>query len=181
MIRAPVVAAAMSAVLVLSSCGGGSGSNNAVGATTESPNSSSSPVGMSRCMRAHGLANFPDPTATAGGEGFPGGVARSITGTLVVNGITFSGPVAAAAEKACARFFTPSGPPPQPTSRERQAMLALARCMRTHGVPSFPDPTFSRAGPKATGPPAAVDPNSPAFKHAVAACGGNQRRLAVSP
>jgi len=168
------LAVVASGTVLIAACGAG-------GATTESRNSSSSPVGMSRCMRDHGVANFPDPTATPAGEDFPGGVARSITGVLVVNGITFSGPVADAAEKACARFLMPSGPPPKPTAQQRHRALVLARCMRTHGVPSFPDPTFSSAAAKATGPPAGVDPNAPAFKQAVTACGGSRQGLAVSP
>jgi hypothetical protein len=174
------VAAVAGCTVLIAACGAGAGSGTGTG-TTNSQAAYSAALRLATCMRAHGVTNFPDPTATSGGEGFPGGVIRSNTGTLVVNGITFSGPVAEAAEKACARFLMPTGPPPQPTAQQRQAMLASARCMRTHGVPSFPDPRFSRAGPRATGPPAAVDPNSPAFKHAAAACGGSQRRLAVSP
>ena len=64
--------AAVSAALLIAGCGGSGGSGAAVGATTEAPNSSSSPVGLSRCMRAHGLTNFPDPTAGPGREGFNG-------------------------------------------------------------------------------------------------------------
>jgi len=180
--RCPQLAAVLGgAALLLAACGGGSGSNSAVGATTESPNSSGSPVGLSRCMRAHGVTNFPDPSGGSGGEGFPGGVIRSINGTLVVDGITFDGPVADAAEKACARFLMPSGPPPQPTAKQREAALTFARCMRAHGVPNFPDPSFSGGPGKAVSPPAGMNPTAPAFKHAAAACGGNQLRLAVSP
>ncbi len=49
-------------------------------------------------------------------------------------------------------------------------MLANARCMRNHGVPTFPDPTFS--GNHITIGDGGVDPDSPAFKRAAAACGG---------
>jgi len=58
--------------------------------------------------------------------------------------------------------------------------LAFAKCMRGHGVPNFPDPTL---GPS-TGAGAALalrgmvfafsgglDPRSPAFRQAAAACG----------
>jgi hypothetical protein len=180
MTRAPLVAVLAGAALLLAACGGSGPSGNAVGATTESPNSSSSPVGLSRCMRAHGVTNFPDPTAGPGGEGF-NGVGRSNTGVLTVDGITFSGPVAGAAEKAGARFLPPSGPPPRPTAKQMRGALTFARCMRSHGVPSFPDPTFSPAEAKSNGPPGGVDPTSPAFTHAAVECGGSQRRLAVSP
>jgi len=49
-------------------------------------------------------------------------------------------------------------------------------------VPSFPDPTFSTgAGPKAPSHlPAGLNPSSPAFRQAVARCGGgNGRRLSI--
>jgi len=48
--------------------------------------------------------------------------------------------------------------------------LAFASCMRSHGVPSFPDPSGGGGGIQlgATG----VNPQSPAFKSARKACGG---------
>jgi hypothetical protein len=52
---------------------------------------------------------------------------------------------------------------------EKRAAIANAECMRKHGVPNFPDPTFSR-GQLNTGL-GAIDPQSPAFKHAAAVCG----------
>ncbi|HWE14776.1 MAG TPA: hypothetical protein VG365_14735 [Solirubrobacteraceae bacterium] len=150
---------------------GGAGSGGAVGATTESPNSTSSPIGLSNCMRSHGVTNFPDPTNGPGGEGF-NGIERTVSGgPLIVDGITFSGPVAVAAEKACARFLTPSGPPPKPTASQKQAALKFAHCMRTHGVPNFPDPTFSSSGGPGDKGPLPVNASSPAFKQAQAACG----------
>jgi hypothetical protein len=51
--------------------------------------------------------------------------------------------------------------------------LKFAQCMRSHGVPDFPDPTVS--GGKATirlngGPGSGLDPNSPQFQSAQSAC-----------
>ena len=40
--------------------------------------------------------------------------------------------------------MAPSGPPPVVSESERVAAIANAECMRKHGVPNFPDPTFSR-------------------------------------
>lgn len=127
-------------------------------------------------MRAHGLSNFPDPSAGPGGEGF-NGIDR-VAGGLAVDGITFTGPAAQAAMRACSRFLTPSGPPPQPTAAQKRAALRFAQCLREHGVPNFPDPDFARAPDKPkSGPPANVNPQSPAFQAAAKACGGGQRRL----
>ena len=50
--------------------------------------------------------------------------------------------------------------------------LRYANCLRTHGVPSFPDPTFPASGGALIGaPPTAFNGGSPAFKRAMAACG----------
>lgn len=162
-----IVATAVLAVLIPAACGGSSGPVQ-VG-TNPSPNSSSSPVGMSRCMRAHGLSNFPDPSNGSGGVGFHG-VILSANGTLVVDGITFAGPVAEKAESACRRFLPPAGPPPAPSAAQKAAAVKFAQCMRTHGVPDFPDPTFSSTrGPNQV---SSLNLDSPAFKQAAAACGG---------
>lgn len=162
-------------LLVLAGCGGSS-SGGGAGATTPAPNSSSSPVGMSRCMRAHGLSTFPDPSAGAGGEGF-NGIDR-VAGGLIVDGISFTGPAAQAAMRACSRFLTPSGaPPPQPTAAQKQAALRFAECMRSHGVPNFADPDFSSTPRQPKTTQSNVNPQSPAFQRAVRACGGGLRRL----
>ena len=46
--------------------------------------------------------------------------------------------------------------------------LKFADCMRTHGVPTFPDPSGAGGGLNLTG--TGVDPQSPAFKSARTAC-----------
>jgi len=48
--------------------------------------------------------------------------------------------------------------------------LAFANCMRSHGVPSFPDPAGGGSGIQLGG--TGVNPQSPAFKSARKACGG---------
>jgi hypothetical protein len=53
---------------------------------------------------------------------------------------------------------------PQP----QQAGLNFARCMRSHGVSSFPDPTPSGGGFNVNVP--GINPSSPAFKAAQTAC-----------
>ena len=56
------------------------------------------------------------------------------------------------------------------------AMLAFAACMRTHGVPDFPDPNFSGGGTfsgtsgSGNEPPADMRPDSPQFQTAYQAC-----------
>ena len=132
----------------------------------------SSPAAMSRCMRANGVPNFPDPRSGpgGGGVGFPGGLFFTSSDSIDVMGTSFSGPAVVHAEKACKEYMPPSGPQPTISASQKAAMIANARCMRKHGVPSFPDPTFS--GSRITIGDGDANPDSPAFRHAAAACGG---------
>ena len=160
------------AALTLAACG--SSAKHDVNQTPYGPKSS--PYAMSKCFRENGVSGFPDPSAGPGGSVGFDGVMFSSDGSMVVDGTKFAGPVLRAAEKAC-REFLPSGPPPKlSASQERQA-VAMAECMRTHGVPNFPDPTFANGEPTGSGPQ--IDPNSPAFAQAAKHCGGG--RITIGP
>ena len=167
-----IVLAAASTALALAACGSSNSPETAGGATVATGNAS--PFALSKCMRTHGVSNFPDPNASPGGEGFSGGVVSSPgSDTLTVDGITFSGPAFDAAQKACKRFLPGGGgPPPKVTASQKRAALANAECMRSHGVPNFRDPTFPANGGVLVGIGPGVNPQSPAFEHAQAVCGG---------
>jgi hypothetical protein len=121
-------------------------------------------------MRSHGVSNFPDPT---GGE-LRLQVQKSPNSTSV-NGVEVNGPAFQSAMTAC-RSYLPNGghPSAAQTAKAKAQALAMSRCMRSHGVPSFPDPQF-RPGPggalgiRIGGP--GLNPNSPAFQAAQKACG----------
>ena len=55
------------------------------------------------------------------------------------------------------------------------AGLKFSACMRSHGVPNFPDPTSNGSGPGLT---VHVDKRSPAFQNAEQACGSLQAAVA---
>ncbi len=162
---------ALGCAFALAACGGSSGYNPAA-ATNPSTNS---PLLLSQCMHSHGIKNFPDPTNGPGGAGLSLATSPG-SGTVIAEGITFSGPAFEAAAKACAKLLPGGGaPPPPPTAEQKHQALEFAQCMRTHGVPSFPDPTFPTGNGvpgNAGSPPADIDPSSPAFKQAVSKCGG---------
>jgi hypothetical protein len=160
--------AAVVCAAVLAACGGTGSSVSGVPAggtgTTDT-----GLFAMTQCMRAHGVPNFPDPTAGAGGsEGLS--VAESQGGTISVGGIPFSGPAFDAAVKTC-HFGPGGGARPRLSAAQRQGMLASARCMRRHGVPNFPDPVF---GPRGFGvkvtPIPGLSRDSPAFIRANREC-----------
>jgi hypothetical protein len=129
-------------------------------------------------MRSHGVPNFPDPSTGSGGglqiqQSHRAGSGSSLT----VNGVSVSSPAFHSAMEACQKVLPNGGhPTAAQTAQARAAALAMSRCMRSHGVPNFPDPTF-RSGPGGGvgigitfGPGSGIDPNSPAFQAAQKAC-----------
>jgi hypothetical protein len=141
------------------------------------------PSSMSKCMRANGVPDFPDPREgpNGGGVGWPGGGPVMISSdVLLIMGQRLAGPAVASAGKMCEEYMAPSSPPSAVSERTRAAAIANAQCMRKHGVPSFPDPTF--AGGQLGAGLGGVNPQSPAFKQAAAACGdGGGQRIFVGP
>ncbi len=120
-------------------------------------------------MRSHGVPNFPDPNSGPGGQGFS--IRKSAgSSSVTINGITFSGPAFQAAKKACQSVGSLGAPAPL-LEAQKQAFVAKAHCIRTHGVPNFPDPSF---GPGGYGVginlPVGFNPQSPAFVSAAKAC-----------
>jgi hypothetical protein len=112
-------------------------------------------------MRSHGVANFPDPEI--GGELPKSQVARLAAGN----------PAFAASHRACAHLLPNSNQPSQ--AQVQQAwndMRIFARCMRSHGVPNWPDPTFTSAQDHRPffNTPANIDPNAPLITTRIASC-----------
>jgi hypothetical protein len=180
----PVAVAAL-----LAGCGGGAGGSAGTGvahlgssatstgtsAGSVSGSLESQALAFAKCMRAHGLPSFPDPSPGGGFEFHKG------------SGIEPSAPAFEAARAKCKGFAPPgpgSGPPPSAQTLAR--FLRIAQCMRAHGVPSFPDPV-SRVPSNAFGPggagvisdiegvillfPSTLETQSPRFTHAAAQCG----------
>jgi hypothetical protein len=55
------------------------------------------------------------------------------------------------------------------TAQEQQDYLRAAACMRSHGVPSFPDPSFS-GGHVSFSIPSSINTSSPQVVHAIQVC-----------
>ena len=154
------IAAAVGCTVALAACGSTASSS---GTSTGLGNATS--VAFAQCMRAHGVPNFPDPLPS-------GGFAR---GTIDKHSPAFQN-----AQKACVHLLKAGAAQPGPTAAQRTAGVTYARCMRAHGVPNFPDPVTSSPAPNTNAIVqgglifplgSTIDPNSPAFKHADAACG----------
>ncbi|MGO9959991.1 MAG: hypothetical protein ACLP50_29115 [Solirubrobacteraceae bacterium] len=126
---------------------------------------------FSACMRDHGVTGFPDPNTTETPNSF------GIDGynfDLPANMDTQS-PAYEAANRTCQPRTAGSGAPHQLPAKAKEALLAHAECMRKHGVPNYPDPTFSTAGGGVTvssGGVPGMNPRSPAFQQAQKICEG---------
>jgi hypothetical protein len=171
-LRAQAVAGVVALSLIAAACGSSSGKKVAQVGTTSSANSSASssasrsgdPQAFSACMRSHGVPNFPDPDSK--------GRILITQGTDAngnKTGVDTNSPQFKRAAQAC-RKFQPNGgrPTAAQEAQEQQMMLKYAQCMRSHGVPKFPDP--KAGGALTLGTKTGVDPNTPQFKAAQQAC-----------
>jgi hypothetical protein len=158
---------ALITVLCVAACGGASGQSGGTG--TSAKTASDQALKFASCMRSNGVPNFPDASAGGGIQISPG------------SGLNPQSPAFQAAQKACGKLLPGGGPGPRkPTRAQFVAALAFARCMRTHGLPHFPDPLASfpgRSGPIISlrgmmfQPGPGLDPQSPAFQQAASHCG----------
>lgn len=168
----PLAAALATVALVAAACGGGSKDPGAASAartsTTVAPSGSSSSaqsrqaglLQFSQCMRSHGVPNFPDLSVTGG----------------ILNGLAHSGvnpetPAFQSALRACKKYNAAGNLTPAQSAAQNARGLEFSQCMRSHGVPNFPDPTTGPLGEQVinlhgTG----IDPTSPTYQAANQAC-----------
>jgi hypothetical protein len=168
--RRTIIPLLLMAVLGLAACGSSRPNTGGSTSAQNDPADASKALAFARCMRSHGVSNFPDPT---GGE-LKLQVQKTPDSTSV-NGVEVNGPAFQNAMQAC-RSYLPNGghPSAAQTAKAKAQALAMSRCMRSHGVPNFPDPQFQTGpgggvGVRIGGP--GIDPNSPAFQAAQKACG----------
>jgi hypothetical protein len=169
--RLLTIAALLSAALI-AGCGGGATSPTGSATASASASATSeveSGLAFSRCIRSHGLPNFPDPKVS--GHTVRMGSARTI-----------QSPAFQSAAHACQRLLAkgpPSSEPPSPQAQSR--MLAVSACMRGHGISGFPDPSTSPPSNQGNSAilgnggyflaiPKSIDMSSPVFEQAAAAC-----------
>jgi hypothetical protein len=118
-------------------------------------------VGYAACMRSHGLTGYPDPVVSASDGQVQ---ARISPGTLNPDSPAFK-----SGDRACHHLLPNGGVQGGAggSSAQQQSQDVLfADCMRSHGVPSFPDPGHDGVF---TLPPT-ISEQAPAFLRATRAC-----------
>jgi hypothetical protein len=95
-----------------------------------------------------------------------------------ITNIDGSSPTFQAATRACAKYAPATAPPQHVTPQEMRKLLAVSRCMRTHGVPNFPDPNPTTG---ALNTPAGIDKNSPQVLAALQACSSLGKAAGLGP
>jgi hypothetical protein len=150
-----VVLAAIGCAVAIAACGSSGKSSNAAGTV-----GSSGPIKFADCMRSHGVPNFPDPRPNSGVDLGPG------------SGINQQSPAFQSAQRACGEPGSTGGTLLPVSESEKLAQIAASRCMREHGVPNYPDPTFCACRPRVSvALPPGINPQSPAFQRAQKICG----------
>ncbi len=92
-------------------------------------------LAYSRCMRSHGVPTFPDPNSS-------GEIPK-------ISPQQLRRPQFQRAEKDCQNLLPPGSNDMFPPGEVQQlliGMLRFSQCMRSHGVPNWPDPTTDAEG-----------------------------------
>jgi hypothetical protein len=117
-----------------------------------------------RCMRSHGVPNYPDPTITS-----TGGVSINLSGSGI-NPSTIKSPQFQSAEQACESLQPGAGKRNNPAmqAEARENGLRTARCMHSHGYPNFPEPNGQGLIQITSGD--GIDTNSSQYENTLTAC-----------
>jgi len=156
----PIAAAAIAAAAVIAACGSSSPHSPSPGDHLSYAQAQQVAVRFAQCIRSHGVPNFPDPSSP---RDFKDSFSSSAAKT----------PAFQSARTACRHLLPGGGQPTQTAARSRaqiSAELAFARCLRSHGFPSFPDPTSSGQLTHEMLASAGINLHQPAVLHAADAC-----------
>jgi hypothetical protein len=114
------------------------------------------------CMRSHGDPTFPDPELVDNAHEHALSMGQ---------GVDQSSPQYISANKTCKHLLPNNGGGPTQAQMQQAMAQALkySKCVRSHGVPGFPDPQENGQSIQIGGGPG-TDPSSPQFQRAQTAC-----------
>jgi hypothetical protein len=133
-----VIVTTSGVALLAASCGATQPTSGAIGSTNAATTPTSRAVAFTRCMRSHGVSDYPDPNSTNSGPGTNG------LPKVNLQALGVSSSRVDAAERACQRMLPNGAQLSRTTSRSILTKLVVfARCMRAHRVSAWPDPTHT--------------------------------------
>jgi hypothetical protein len=111
-------------------------------------------------MRAHGVSDYPDPQVSGSGN--------RVQIKISPGSANVDSPAFRSANHVCHHLLPFGGAQGagSNSAQQRAQDVRYADCMRSHGVPAFPDPDHDGVFTL----PATVDEQAPAFVHATHAC-----------
>jgi hypothetical protein len=168
---AAITAAAVTAAgLLAAGCSGGPAQSDQ-GSASGSPFTVQKMDSFAACMRGHGIPNFYFSARNNTPNQNSNATVLSIGG-FQVTGVNPQTAQFQSGMKSC-RHILGIHPPSQAVQhKEFEQLLKTAACMRTHGYPTYPDPSLGPNGQGIiNGPPSGVDTNSPQFLKAAKECG----------
>jgi hypothetical protein len=142
--------------LLVSGCGGGSTSTGAPRPGVANMRRQS--LAFAACMRSRGVPDYPDPQVAGSGDG--------VQVTISPGTANPNSPAFRAADQAC-HHLLPGLVSSSPSSGQDQEQdLKFADCMRSHGVPGFPDADRDGAFTLSS----TINQQAPQFERATTAC-----------
>jgi hypothetical protein len=155
------VAAVVAACLLVTGCGGSTAGSSNLSSLAGNPQGQArvEVIGYATCMRSHGVAGYPDPVVSSEGN--------SVKVTISPGGANPNSPAFKSADRMCHHLLPDGGEQGDGGSALQQAQdVRFADCMRSHGVPSFPDPDHDGVFTL----PATSNEQAPAFLRATGDC-----------
>jgi hypothetical protein len=122
--RATALAVTAGIALLTAACGGG-GTSAGAGASPSATSTYAKEVAYAQCMRSHGVPSYPDPDSN---------------GAFNASGINLHSAQVQSAQKACQSLAPNVGQSGQSQAQNAAQALKYAQCMRSHALPTFPDP-----------------------------------------
>jgi hypothetical protein len=177
-----------SAVLVLlaAACAGGGPSSARAGGSPSAAAATGSAIAYSACMRSHGVPNFPDPDPASGAVPKVDAQRLGVGASQLRAAQTACQPLypnnGGSLEQQTEQCISTGNCPPALVQQVLTLERSFSACMRSHGLPHWPDPSLDSEGRpifviSISGDLGGVDPHEPQISSKEDECG----RLTGSP
>jgi hypothetical protein len=157
-----LVAAATVIALVATACSDSNSTSSGTGLMSLSTLTDQA-LAYAKCMRSHGITNFPDPTVQDSAHSK--GVGFNMPSSIDQHSAQFT-----SASKLCRKQTGFGHISPAQLQAAMNALLKYSECMRSHGITNFPDPQENSQSIGFSLPPGGIDQSSPRFKAASKTC-----------